>query len=705
MNKRGKKVIAFSQIYLLLFGIFSFAFFIGGAQPVNANLDEIFAASKGLWDALVKTFSTNNAVKAASATETASSGTPPPSTPPAPGAETPYAGFFGIENFLVGNLVQGVVWSLTAAAAIQLVGGIAGFDDGVTNAATLAVVSGIMSGKVLWGLFGKAEAGGGILGQGLSASAATWIGVGIAVAVFVLTYKDTETQKITFECLPWEAPLGGEYCELCNDDDLPCSEYRCKSLGQACDIVNKGTEEESCVWVSPNDVTAPTITPWNEPLTEEHRYTNHDVLPPSLGAKIVREPNNCIQAFTPLKFGIQTNEPAQCKIDIVHSEGTGQEVFDNMNYYFEDNFYKYNHTEQLNLPSPESIQNTLNGTGLESPEIPVDGIYNFYIRCRDANGNFNVQEFVFQICVDPSPDTTPPVIIDTSIESGSFVAFEEDEIEVDFYINEPSECRWDIESKGYDEMINAMQCSKEIYEINAQETYTCTSTFVGIENRKENNFYVRCKDQPNKPDNERNVNTQSFEYILWGSQPLTIVDIGPNETIFGATNSVQVNLTAETSDGAEEGRAICYFSDTGEEGSYISMFNSDSYQHSQLLLLTEGNYEYYIRCIDAGGNSVEEKTMFVVEVDTEEPLVTRAYRADGLKIVTDEDAQCVYSLNSCNYEFDDGLSMIYSNPGIRNVHFAEWQSNLVYYIKCRDFYGNEPNPDQCSIIASASNVR
>lgn len=614
--------------------------------------------------------------------------------------------FFGTISGGWAYLYEGLQFSLFIAGAIQLIGGIAGLDSSTTNSLTISAIAGIMSYKGLLSLgpqgFGK------LGGDNFFIQNAGLIGVGVAIGVFLLTYKDTSTKKVTFECLPWEAPLGGENCELCNSNELQlCSEYRCKSLGQACDIVNKGTTEESCVWVSPNDVTAPTITPWDEPLTEGHKYANHDRLPPSLGAKIVREPNNCIQAFTPLQFGIFTNEPGQCKIDIAHSNGTGQDVFENMNYYFGDNFYRYNHTEQLSLPGPGALQNALNGTefDFEAPEIPVDGIYNFYVRCRDANGNFNVQEFVFQICVDPSPDTTPPVIVDTSIESGSFVAFGSDSVDADFYINEPSQCNWDIESKSFEEMANNMECSDEIHEINAQQTYTCSSTLIGIKDREDNKFYVRCKDQPNNPDNERNVNTQSYEFVLKGSQPLNIIDAGPNETIFGSTSNVNVNLTVETSNGAEEGKAICYFSGTGEEGSYITMFNSNSFAHNQLLQLTEGDYTYYFRCVDAGGNSDESTTEFRVEVDTEAPQVTRAYRADGLKIVTNEDAECAYSLNSCNYVFNEGLKMIYSNQAIKNVHFAEWTSNMVYYIKCRDFYGNEPAPNQCSIVASASNVK
>lgn len=700
--------VAISEIFILILAVFAFAFIVG-VENVSAD-SSIDEPEQSMFDKYPE-----------------GEGMKKTSTTPVPGDTTKIEGdiisqlfggsFFLKEGGLVdgkiifggvpAHLITGALWGGIAGGVTYMIAGLLGASGEQSKAAALAVGLGVGIAR-----FGFLQAGTEDaifkelftkIGFGTGQGAFLW-GIGIATVAFILLYKKTKTQKITLECLPWEAPLGGKSCEECNSNSLqPCSEYRCKALGQACDIVNKGTKDEKCVWVNPNDVNSPKITPWDEPLTEGHRYSNHDTLPSSQGAKIVRNPDNCIQAFTPLQFGIVTDEPAQCKIDIAPNKGNTQDVFDNMQYYFGDSLYGYNHTETLNLPSPESVKNTLNGT--EAPEVPVDGIYNLYTRCRDANGNFNVQEFVFQLCVDDAPDTTPPVIVDTSINSGSYVSYGIDEVGIDVYVNEPADCRWDIESKNYDDMINTMECSSEIYEMNARQLYPCSGTLKGIEDKKDNKFYFRCRDKPTAPENERNTNVQSYEFILKGSQPLNIIETGPNETIFGSTTSVKVDLTAETSNGAEEGKATCYFSNSGEQGSYIAMFETLDYKHKQTLQLPEGDYTYYLRCVDAGGNSADESVAFRVETDNEAPMVTRAYRTDGLKIVTNEDAECVYSLNSCNYVFEEGLKMIYSNPSIKTNHFAEWQPNIVYYIKCRDFYGNAPLPDACSIIASASNVK
>jgi hypothetical protein len=277
-------------------------------------------------------------------------------------------------------------------------------------------------------------------------------------------------------------------------------------------------------------------------------------------------------------------------------------------------------------------------------------------------------------------------------------------VSVDVFVNEPSECKWSKQDKNYNDMENAMSCSTNPAEINARLLYTCGAALTGIRDREENKFYFRCKDLPDKPENERNVNQQSYEFKLKGSQPLNIISVGPNETVTNNTQTVSVDLTVETSNGAEEGKASCYFSSSGQPASFIQMFETDSFEHRQTLTLGTGNYTYYFRCVDAGGNSNNKTTSFNIFIDNTAPIITRAYREiDALKIVTNENAECAYSLNSCNYNFAEGVRLIYTSS-VRTRHFAQWQANRIYYIKCRDLFGNQPNPDACSLVANAASI-
>jgi hypothetical protein len=115
--------------------------------------------------------------------------------------------------------------------------------------------------------------------------------------------------------------------------------------------------------------------------------------------------------------------------------------------------------------------------------------------------------------------------------------------------------------------------------------------------------------------------------------------------------------------------------------------------------------DYHFRCIDAGGNLATNSTTFRVVTDTADPLVTRVFR-DGnvLKVITSEEAKCYYSNTNCNYNVQDGLVMLYEDPTKRNVHTVEWNKAVTYYIKCEDFRGNQPRPDECQIVAKASEL-
>ncbi|MBI2449206.1 hypothetical protein HYV49_02830, partial [Candidatus Pacearchaeota archaeon] len=323
----------------------------------------------------------------------------------------------GNVGFFFGHLIQGLFYGALVAGGIQLIGSLIGLDKNLVDSLSLAAFSGIAGGKAVYGLISEFApsssmwAQPGWLGYTNAGWASFAIGAGVAFAVFVATYKDESKKIVTFSCLSWEAQIKGEDCEKCNGDPFkPCSEYRCRSLGQACQLLNKGTGNEACAWVNPRDVESPVIDANRNFISLDHSYKDVQIRPPGLGMKVIydKSSDGCIKAFTPLQFGVVTNEPTQCKIDNAHTD-----KFDDMAFFFGgSNIFKYNHTQVLSLPSPSAVNS-------ENPQVPDDGIHTLYARCRDANGNFNVDEFAIRICVDKSPDTTAPLIVGTSIRDGS----------------------------------------------------------------------------------------------------------------------------------------------------------------------------------------------------------------------------------------------------------------------------------------------
>ena len=189
--------------------------------------------------------------------------------------------------------------------------------------------------------------------------------------------------------------------------------------------------------------------------------------------------------------------------------------------------------------------------------------------------------------------------------------------------------------------------------------------------------------------------------MLKGTRPLQITSIGPNETIKENTARVPVTLTATTFAGFNDGISLCSYS-LNMNGPYTDFIESaPSATHSTQIFLPAGSYTYYIRCIDLGGNRDDEITTFNVDSDNQAPKVARVYHEDTyLKVVTDEDAKCVYDVVDCNYPIEEGTKMTEIN-GLS--HFTDWGIKSNLYIKCSDLYGNQPLPNECSVIVKSTN--
>ncbi len=586
------------------------------------------------------------------------------------------------------SLLTGLQWGAIAYGLGSLVGGLFGFNSQNTQALSLALGGGTFA----WQFLSTSNWAAGVkIGTTTLQGLALPIGIGVAAAIFIMMYKTESTQVIEFNCMPWQAPSGGNECEICNDENLPCSEYRCKSLGQNCEIVNKGTDKEQCVNVNPRDVVAPKITPDKDELTTGYQYTNVKDSPPGPGFRIKSNMQaGCIKAFTSLEFGINTDEPAQCKVDINHTT-----KFDDMtNYFGGTNLYLYNHTEQLVLPSAKALENS--SIILENGKDMV-----LYIRCRDKNGNANEAEYAVKFCVDPTPDNTAPEIKATSINNNACVAENRASANVDFYTNEPAQCKWSKDDQSYDNMQNSMICTNQMYQINAMQLFTCRANLTGI-SREDTIFYIRCRDQPGEIENQRNENKQSYVFTLKSSTALKIKDIKPNSTIFGAVNPAHIDLEVQTLFGCESGKSICYYSITGNNNDYVMFYdtNKEDGIHTQRQDLAAGTYTYYIKCVDSGGNVAVNTTQFKLDIDTNAPVIARIYEDAGmLKIVTVRKSECAYSFDNCDFTFAEGTAMPYANS---TSHVVEWQQDKTYYIKCRDEFRNE-NADCSSIVRPVFN--
>ncbi|MCG8699449.1 MAG: hypothetical protein MI922_15440, partial [Bacteroidales bacterium] len=167
-------------------------------------------------------------------------------------------------------LANGLEWAAYAYLGGKMLGGVMGLNEKNSEALANAMAAGFGSYRMLstWSTTS---------GSWVSSG---WVGFAIGAYVFLTTYKEASSETVEFTCMPWQAPSGGNNCEECNDDSLPCTEYRCKSLGQSCEIANEGSVEEKCVYVNPRDTNPPTISPNYNELTSGHEYDNVRNSPP-----------------------------------------------------------------------------------------------------------------------------------------------------------------------------------------------------------------------------------------------------------------------------------------------------------------------------------------------------------------------------------------------------------------------------------------
>lgn len=517
--------------------------------------------------------------------------------------------------------------------------------------------------------------------------------VAIVVVIVVIIFNFLGIGKakktiVEFQCLPWQAPTGGDKCTECGKNGLPCSPYKCQSLGQACRFLNE-TGDATCVNVAPDDVSAPLISP-NHASLNGTTFVDQTTTGISLRGMTG---DGCIEAYSEVQFGIALNEVGQCRVAAEHTPNYAA-----MESYFgtAGNLYRYNHTAVMRLPSLDALayaQQTNNVSSLLDASVRQD--YTLYVRCQDIAGNANAQEYGINFCLSPTRDISPPVITRFVPQTPAYAATNATSQFVTFYTNEPAECRWSATNLAYDAMQNVASCSNDLEDMTLSG-WACNMTLPVLMNST--TYNIKCKDQPWLEGNEtatrtRNVATQGASYVLSRTQtPLRITSITPNnQTIAGAGAPVRFTLEARTEGGAPDSIVTCSFA---FNNAYTPFFETGGSLHRQpdLSFFTEGSYTLPIRCEDSAGNVAAQTIRFTIDVDSEGPQITRLLGGGStLTVLTNEAATCRYSLDDCSAAFINGTSM---NSNGR-THTLTFTHGATHRVICRDTLGN---PSACTTL-------
>ena len=496
----------------------------------------------------------------------------------------------------------------------------------------------------------------------------------LTILQFALGLGKTKIKYVQFTCSPWDAPSGGLNCDLCNIEDelgVPCSEYRCKSLGELCEFINPRTLDELCVSNDPHDVGVPRISPLLSNISEGYEYINFREME---SFEIKPLGGGCAAENTLLSFGIETDKPAQCRIGMNLTD-----EFESMEYFSGRSALLTEHLITLPLIGPAEFNNRY---ALSDSEIIELGKINYYVKCESINGISNEVPFTIRTCVEPGTDIQAPGISKFEPATNSYLKYGENEKQILFYINEPADCKWSLEDKEFEDMENAAFC------FNDRESYglfgwPCQTTLnnITVDNYE---FFFRCKDQPNQVEEDlRNTMPSSTNYILRPSaSPLTIDDLQPDEDeeIWSGVEPVDINLRVKTVGGAD---------DTSKCSWKINQYSDDfpeinEIYHEYSVPLSRGNHQAVYTCQDKAGNTVENSTNFRIRIDSSGPKITRIYYDSGLKVITNEDSECRYSFG--RFIWENATSM--GGEGLE--HTGEWQISR-YTMQCEDGYGNKGN--------------
>jgi len=511
-------------------------------------------------------------------------------------------------------------------------------------------------------------------------------------------FKNFPSGMIFYSCNLWQAPLNGEKCELCNGNKLiPCTEYKCKSLGSKCELtdpvgnaygsdvsgdVQVCYDSSKCSETIVNTKIKTVKLPigFSSEITESSREIKvwDGATPRQIkegqDIKIIfgtEEYAKCYQTTTPV-VGAELPEGA---LEIPQLDAT--------------NF-------NLILKMPDAT---------DPNALPDGETFTIYTQCVDACGNPSSQAYKFIFKIKETPDTLSPRIYFETTET--YIPFHSNEGKIKVLADEVlAECKYSFsQSTPYEQMTNTFS-SCIPYDPNTID-YFCETTVGNLNMPEQKIIYVKCKDPSG------NVNTDNEEQahtFIKSKAKLEISSVTPTEDqtfkkSFGeGANKISFSIGV-TGGLNNDGLSKCDWTlDSLESIAFLDNPASTHNLDFDYSTLRPGSHVMKFNCKDDGENSAMNQRQFNIDVDRTAPIVIRVSKeGSNLVITTNEDAVCYYdnaTLPSCSFipaqvEKIDGTYV--------TSHSFSFNSDKTYYIKCEDPFKNSNNG--CAIIVKGTNFK
>jgi len=448
-------------------------------------------------------------------------------------------------------------------------------------------------------------------------------------------------------------------CNVCNEGIQGCNEYKCKSIGRNCHY-----DEESgmCVGAEGSDAAPPKVQLVQSKDIRTYQEFN---LICDYTSKKGCEFRDEIPQFKFAALHIQTDEMSRCRVS--NKLGVEYNIDSTDSVWLGDSLFDTDHFLILAIGDVEQSF---------FEECNRGDACTLYIRCEDFLGNKMTKDFYVKYKIKPAPDLEPPVINGEEdsmlIPSGAKISNTLRELEFSMFVYDGTgleDCKYSRNiDKPYDEMEGDFTCSSTF--ISENYGYPCVTTLTDLVNATENKFYFRCRDS----STNHNTNSEGFEFVLIGTEPLEIIDYNlPQGTIRNPLISFMVKTDTE---------ADCKFRLNNEP--FKEFNNTGGLVHTHEATVSENDYTLLIKCQDEAGNLEEIESTFKIEWDRSGPRVTSIYKDSTLLYIeVDETSVCEYSHQT--FTFGDGDRMPDDDT---RLHRASLIEGKIYYITCRDSYGN-----------------
>lgn len=323
------------------------------------------------------------------------------------------------------------------------------------------------------------------------------------------------------------------------------------------------------------------------PVSSASTPTSQDYNPP---VRYSGQPAEILtEGITQTTISLKTDEPAVCK-------------------YSTERFTPEYLMTKVFSPG-NNISHSASITGLDSGKT-----YNYYVRCKDASGNANPDDFL--ISFSTAADTTPPVRSVGSPEGALATGIVRADLSL--ATNESATCRYStVAGIAYDSMVNIF--------LTVDGTLH-SSLLEGLTAEKNYKYYVRCQDA--------NGNKNMDDYVIsfnTVSSPTLAVTLNAN-VISGQAPLYGVDLTANVS-GTETGTIhYTFYCDRVDAGTdiipkYDAKYNSivavSQTADDACNYLSPGTYHPKV-IVERGGQSAEARIEITVMEESWEEIGNEA---------------------------------------------------------------------------------